>query len=69
MAILNEVSVKVAKKAIDRPEGKKPFAFKLKYYEADVLEEFLRANVDRIEDEYSFALASSVRDTLHQKLT
>ncbi len=68
MSILNEVSVKVAKKAIDKPEGKKPFNFKLKYHEADVLEEFLRTNVDRLEDEYSYTLAKGVCDTLHQKL-
>lgn len=68
MAILAEVAVKLGKKQLDKPKGSKPFALKLKYYEADVLEEFLRNNADRIEDEYSYTLAKGVCDTLHQRL-
>lgn len=67
-SILSEVAAKLMKKAIDKPPDTGTFKMKLKYHEADVLEQFLRAVPQVDEDHYSATLRAIVRDELHQKL-
>ncbi|MDO6808107.1 hypothetical protein Q4603_05790 [Zobellia galactanivorans] len=51
-----------------KKKKKKTFGVRLKYHEADVLEEFLRHHAKELSDPYDFALVSGVADILHQKL-
>ena len=68
-AVLNELGIKLMKKQLDVFPKKADFNFKLKYYEADVLQQWILFYLqNEAQGHYEHHLMQTVADEIDQKL-
>ena len=67
-SILKEIGIKLVKKQLDVFPGTKDFAYRLKFYQADVLEQWILFYLQGSEKNYQNHLLKVVADDINQKL-
>jgi len=68
IAILNQVQDKLAKKIISKKATEDDFKVKLEYYEADCLELFFCANMERLSNVFEYNTIQTLAHNMNQQL-